>query len=94
MSDLLPTPEQEEAAYATCAIEFDTGYGLVRVAQPADIALLLVEREEPLRAVICRLRACLNDTLPFLDDHSLAAASAYNDAFVALHDTEKYEVVE
>lgn len=94
MSDLLPTKEQELAAYAACVREYDTGRGIVMVADSEDVALLLAEREATLVGVICRLRECLHQTMPFIDDNGSVAERVYNDAFVALHDTEKYEVVE
>lgn len=94
MSDLLPTKEQEKAAEEVCNRQCDTGDDVVYAADLADVALLLAEREEALRVVICRLRACLHEALFDEERQQWMTADTYDAGYKALIETVQYEVVE
>lgn len=90
MSDLLPTKEQEAAAKAYIDRCFGDGPGGLF----EEAALLLAEREEPLRAVICWRRECLHNAIMDEDSAEFMRAKTYVEALRALRETVQYEVVE
>jgi hypothetical protein len=94
MSYLLPTKEQEAAADKICEW-CECGYDVIQVAPLADIAMLLVERDEAREAVIRRLRSVVHRLL-FVDESGYAIMDRVlrNDARQAMLESAQYEVNE
>ena len=89
--DIKPTEEQWKAVYS---INDDCDPALTDTCSAIRVAQLIAEREEALRAVICRLRSILAEVVR--DDYSSGyiMGGTLNDAEEALRETQKYEVGE